>query len=156
MEAALVGPDFSLFPVCNRDKDLARQVEDRDCELALYLSGIKDGQESFVLGHSLCSAVQPRAAAGSPAAHLALELAETSGSWCQPGFLFHFIWPQNTHQNGNRTLWIYLNWQRAARCRATSSQAVAGDVGSSITDMCCSWHQGCTLKLGIGLCSLLA
>lgn len=32
----------------------------------------------------------------------------------------------------------------------------AGDVGSSITDTCCSWHHGWTLKLGIGFCSLFA
>ena len=62
---------------------LARQVEDRDCDLALYLNGSKDGQESFVLdGRAMgqVRAMQQRTAAGAPAAHPALELADSSGS----------------------------------------------------------------------------
>ena len=61
---------------------LARQVEGRDCDLALYLNGSKDGQESFVLdGRAMgqVRAMQPRTAAGAPAARPALELPGTSG-----------------------------------------------------------------------------
>lgn len=98
---------------------LARQVKDRDCDPALYLNGSKVGQESFVLdGRAMgqIRAMQPRTAAGAGAAHPALELADTSGSLCQPGFLFHFIWPQNTHQNGNGAPWTYVSrWGGACR-----------------------------------------
>lgn len=44
-------------------------------------------------------ATRPRPAVGAPAARPALELADIFAP--HPGFLFHFIWPQNTHQNGN-------------------------------------------------------
>lgn len=94
-------------------------MEDRDCDPALYLNGSKDGQESFVLdGRAMGQmlAMQPRTAAGAGAAHPALELADTPGSLCQPGFLFHFIWPQNTHQNGNGAPWSYVSrWGGACR-----------------------------------------